>query len=364
MPSPNKIIVAAAGSGKTTTIVNDAGKDASCKSLMVTYTINGRDELIKKAYDIYGFIPPHLTIMTWFSFLLTHIVRPYQNQLVASGQRVNGITFNNGRSAPYSNANDIEPHYFSSPGNIYRDKISKFGCVVNERTGGKPINRLSEIFDRVFIDEAQDLAGYDLELVELLMRSELETNLVGDHRQATYSTNDGGKHSRYRGANIIKMFENWEKKKLCNIEYHNHSYRCVQSICDFADEFHPVSNATESRNKNTTKHDGVYAVRKKDVDSYISKFDVAPQVLRYSKATKNLPGQPMNFGQSKGLTFENTLIFPHGSLVKVLNTGDVKHAKKSLEKIYVAVTRARQSVGIVVENNYKGKILPIYAIGT
>ena len=363
MQSQNKIIVAAAGSGKTTTIVKDAGNDADRKSLMVTYTINGRDELIKKAYEIYGFIPPHLTITTWFTFLLTHIVRPYQSQLENTGQRVNGITFNNGKSAPYSNANDIQPHYFSSPGNIYRDKISKFGCVVSKRTNGKPISRLSEIFDRIFIDEAQDLAGYDLDLVELLLRSDLETNLVGDHRQATYSTNDGGKHKGYRGANIIGMFENWEKKKLCDIEHHNHSYRCVQSICDFADGFHPVSKATESRNKNTTEHDGVHAVRKKDVEAYISKFDTAPQVLRYSKATKNLPGQPMNFGQSKGMTFENTLIYPHGNFKKVLNTGDPKHAEKSLQKIYVAVTRAKQSVGIVVENNYNGRVLPIFNPG-
>lgn len=362
MPSQNNIIVASAGSGKTTTIIRDAGSDPARKSLMITYTVNGRDELIKKAYEEYGCIPPHVNIMTWFTFLLTHIVRPYQNQLEESGQRVNSITFNNGKSVPFIKADNIKRHYFSSPGNIYRDKISKFGCVVNDRTGGKPIARLSDIFERIFIDEAQDLAGYDLDLVELILRSGLQTNLVGDHRQATYSTNDGGKHKGYRGANIIKMFENWEKKKLCEIEHHNHSYRCVQSICDFADMFHPVSNNTESRNNTTTELDGVFAVRKTDVGAYMAMFEKEPQVLRYSKATKGLPGQPMNFGKSKGMTFERTLIFPHGPFKKVLKSGNPEEANKSLEKIYVAVTRAKQSVGIVVDDNYKAEVVPLFSV--
>lgn len=362
MPSTNNIIVAAAGSGKTTTIIRDAGSNPERKSLMITYTVNGRDELIKKAYEEYGHIPPHITIMTWFTFLLTHIVRPYQNQLETSGQRINSVTFNNGRSVPYVKGTNVRRHYFSSPGNIYRDKISKFGCVVTNETDGKPISRLSEIFDRIFIDEAQDLAGYDLDLVEILLRSGLEINLVGDHRQATYSTNDGGKHPGYRGAKIIGMFENWEKNELCEIEHHNHSYRCVQEICDFADMFHPVSKNTESRNKTTTDHDGVFAVLKKDVNTYMTMFDTEPQVLRYSKATRNLPGQPMNFGKSKGMTFERTLIFPHGPFKKVLNTGNPRDAEKSLEKIYVAITRAKQSVGIVVDNNYKGDLIPTFII--
>lgn len=362
MPSQNKIIVAAAGSGKTTTIIQDAGSNPDRDSLMITYTINGRDELIKKAYEEYGHVPPHLTIMTWFTFLLTHIVRPYQNQLETSGQRVNGIFFNNGVSAQYVGADDIRPHYFSSPGNIYRDKISKFGCEVNKITDGKPIARLESIFDRVFIDEAQDLAGYDLDIVELLLRSGLQTNLVGDPRQATYSTNDGPKYKKYRGANIIGMFEHWEKKSLCDIEHQNYSYRCVQPICDLADRFHSLNKATESRNETTTDHIGVFAIRKNDVSAYLAMFDTPPQVLRFNKRTKNLPGDPINFGQSKGMTFKRTLIFPHASFKKFFTTNDIKDAGKSVEKIYVALTRAQQSVGIVVDDNYKEEVIPIFKL--
>lgn len=362
MPSQNKIIVAAAGSGKTTTIIQDAGSDPDCSSLMITYTVNGRDELIKKAYEEYAHVPSHLTIMTWFTFLLTHIVRPYQNLFETSGQRVNGIFFNNGISAQYVGADDIRRHYFSSPGNIYRDKISKFGCEVNRTTGGKPLVRLQSIFDRIFIDEAQDLAGYDLDIVEHLLRSELQTNLVGDPRQATYSTNDGPKYKKYRGAKIIGIFEHWEKKSLCEIKHQNYSHRCVQPICDLADRFHLLDKDTESRNKATTGHDGVFAIRKSDVSAYLAMFTTAPQVLRFNKKTKNLKGDPINFGQSKGMTFERTLIFPHASFKKFFTTNDIEDAGKSVEKIYVALTRARQSVGIVVDDNYKEEVLPIFKL--
>lgn len=362
MPSDNRIRVAAAGSGKTTMLIRDAGGDPDSKCLLITYTVNGRNELIKKAFEQYSHVPSHITIMTWFTFLLTHIVRPYQNQLETSGQRINGIHFNNGVSAKYIPADNVERHYFSSPGKIYRDKIAKFGCEVNKISGGKPIARLATIFDRVFIDEAQDLAGYDLDIVELLLRSGIQTNLVGDPRQATFSTNDGPKYKKYRGAQIIDMFEQWEKKKLCKIEHQNYSYRCVQPICDMADMFHSLDKKTESRNNTKTSHDGVFAIRHKDVPAYMAMFEPKLQVLRFSKATEGVPGKPMNFGQSKGMTFERTLIFPHVGLGKFFISGKVEDAGKSVQKIYVGLTRAKQSVGIVVADDYKGKVLDIFTV--
>jgi len=358
MPSDNQIIIAAAGSGKTTAIINDACQDTARTAALITYTINGRNELRKKAFELYGAIPPHVTIMTWYNFLLRHCVRPYQNLLDTHGFRTTGINFIRGRSARGIPATNVRGHYFTRSGNIHLDKVSKFACNVNQHTDGKPLARIEAIFDRIFIDESQDLAGWDLELVELFLHSNIQTNLVGDHRQATYSTNDSGKNSKYFGVKIIDRFSEWEKADIANIIHHNYSYRCVQAICDLADGFHPVSETTESYNGNTSEHDGAFAVLKKDIPIYLSRY--SPQVLRYSRATKNLPGHPMNFGQSKGMTFNRTLIFPHGKLKKYLNTGDINDAGNALSLIYVAITRARQSVGFVVENNYQEGVLPIF----
>ncbi len=50
------------------------------------------------------------------------------------------------------------------------------------------IKRISKIFPNIFIDEIQDLAGYDLDILKLLFKSESTILCVGDPRQITYLT--------------------------------------------------------------------------------------------------------------------------------------------------------------------------------
>ena len=347
MPSDNRVIIASAGSGKTSTIVDEACGDTTRQAAMITYTNNGREEIAAKAYQRFGYVPPHVTISTWYAFLLRHFVRPYQNCLY--DLRVAGIQFVKGQSALYVPADKIRRHYFSKPDRMYVDKVSKFACRVIEHTNGLPLQRLERIFDRLFIDESQDLAGYDLELIEMLLKSGVEVTLVGYRRQATYSTNSAAKNKKYGGPNIILKFKEWEKAGLCGIDHQNYSYRCVQEICDLADQFHPEAPNTESRNTDVTGHDGVFAVRKSQVQAYIEAYN--PQPLRYNRATRNIPGKPINYGNAKAKTFDRTLIYPHAPLKKFLKTGDLKDAGKEIAKIYVAITRARQSVAFVVDDD-------------
>jgi len=80
-------------------------------------------------------------------------------------------------------------------------------------------------------------------------------------------------------------------------------------------------------------------------------------VLRYSAATKCDPHVAMNFGESKGLTFDRVLIYPHGPARKWLASGDIGYVAKSTAKMYVAATRARYSVAFV----YDGKVCNVAA---
>jgi superfamily I DNA/RNA helicase len=43
----------------------------------------------------------------------------------------------------------------------------------NEKSGGAVIHRLENIYNYIYIDEVQDLSGYDLDLIELLFRSKI-----------------------------------------------------------------------------------------------------------------------------------------------------------------------------------------------
>ena len=152
----------------------------------------------------------------------------------------------------------------------------------------------------------------------------------------------------------------WEKKRLCTIEFQNYSHRCTQAICDFADQFYPELPRTISMNKNVTDHDGVFVVPTSRVQEYFNCFH--PQVLRYSRATDNVLGTPINFGEAKGMEFERVLIYPHKMLEKFLATGIIKDAGADIGKIYVAITRARQSTAFVVPDDTSPTLFPIIEV--
>lgn len=357
MPSDNRIILASAGSGKTTTIVTEAGEANEIRTALITYTVNGRAELSNKAYNLFGTIPAHIDIKTWYTFILEHFVRPYQNHLYAT--RVTSINFTRGVSTtriPKSNS----AYFFSSADHIRLDKVTDFVCELIQRTGGLPIERFSAIYDHLYIDESQDLSGHDLELIEMLLKCGTQITLIGDHRQATFNTNDSRKNKAYTGMNIIKKFQEWDEAGIAKIKHQAHSYRCIQAICDFADGFHPDCEPTTSRNNTTTDHDGVFCVRQSNLQAYCELYH--PQALRYNRRAKTLHENPMNYGAVKGMTFERTIIYPHGPLLKYLKTGNLEDAGKEIPKLYVAVTRAKHSVAFVVPDKFKPAAIPLFEL--
>lgn len=351
--SDDRIVLATAGSGKTTTAAKLACEDSGKRTGLITYTLNGRKELEARAYREFGAVPPHVTISTWYSFVLTHFVRPYQNHL--HEWRVDTINFDRAPASRRSfRKNQVAGYFFSSPNRIWSDRTTDFACQLINATDGLPTNRIQSVFDRIIVDEAQDLAGWDLELIEHLLHSAVEVALIGDHRQATFLTNDNPKNRQFAGEKIIDKFAEWERDGLVQIEHQSHSYRCVQGICDFADQFFPDCEPTTSCNQKITGHDGVFLVRQGDVDRYLDMF--APQALQWSKAGGTRVGNPLNFGDSKGMTFERVLIYPHAKFQKFLESGKMELEGQSKTKTYVAVTRARQSVAIVVPNNFAPKL--------
>jgi DNA helicase II / ATP-dependent DNA helicase PcrA len=114
-----------------------------------------------------------------------------------------------------------------------------------------------------------------------------------------------------------------------------------------ADAFFPKEPRTISTNITLTGHDGVFLVSSNLVDRYIKKF--VPQVLRLDKRTACEHYEAKNMGDSKGLTFDRVLIFPHKAGQKWLSTGDYKHVEGSIAKLYVGTTRARFSVAFVFD---------------
>ena len=342
MPSNSRIIICAAGGGKTTRIVEEAAQYQG-RSLLVTYTVNNEQEICKRFYDHGPVMPASVQVMTWFTFLLRELARPYR--AILHDHRIEGIVWIEGRSVQFAKASDVSTHYFLGGTKIYSDKISKFVCEVDRLSGGAVMRRLAQRFDRIYIDEVQDMAAYDLEILELILKHGIELVLVGDHRQATFQTNHANKNAAYAGVNVIEKFREWDKSGLAKLSYQQHTHRCHQDIADLGDSFFPAEPPTKSLNTKVTLHDGIFIVAPADVDAYIAQF--APQILRFDRRTRCDDRPALNFGEAKGMTFDRVLIYPHGLAKKWLATADIGHVGKSLPKMYVGATRARYSLAFV-----------------
>jgi ATP-dependent DNA helicase UvrD/PcrA len=242
---------------------------------------------------------------------------------------------------------DVARFYFSDEKLIYSDKLARFVCECNKASTGAVLKRLEQRFDCIYIDEVQDMTGYDSDLIELILRSKVKLTLVGDHRQATFRTNNAAKNSAYAGVRIIDKFREWQKANLGTLSYEKDTYRCHQVIADFADAFFPHEPRTTSRNGIITGHDGVFAIESGSLHEYMHRY--RPQVLRLDKRTFCGGYEAMNFGESKGLTFDRVLVFPHKKGSQWLSSGDLKHVSDSATKMYVGITRARHSVAFVFD---------------
>lgn len=344
----NRLVIASAGSGKTTFLVDEALSRPDKKIAILTYTNNNINEIKKKFYEKHEGIPKSVDVVTWFSFLLRECARPYQRSVYPK-RRVKTIYFPKGRSPYYEDHSDTERYYFRDRDEIYSDKISRFVIDCETNSGGLVSKRLADIYDEIFIDEFQDLAGWDLSLLEDFLRSGIRMVIVGDPRQYVYDTNHSAKNKQYRGVGVLKLAYKWQKNNLCHVENHATSYRCTQKICDFADMLWPDLEKTKSLNSIATEHDGIFVVTEDNLREYTQRY--RPVVLRYWKKASTYGYPALNFGNAKGLEFDRVLIIPHGPIKKYLKSGDVNHVKGSLSKFYVAVTRAKHSVAFL----YDGK---------
>lgn len=359
----NKLIVAAAGAGKTTFLVNEALKIKDKRVLITTYTQANEAEIRKKIIEVNHCIPQNIVVQTWFSFLLQHGARPFQGGLFE--KEITGLILVNsqsglkyyfkGKPIYFSEEKEFERHYFSKEIKIYSDKISKFVFRCNENSRGAVIERLCKIYSHIFIDEVQDLAGYDLELLKLLFKASSNTLLVGDPRQGTYSTNSSAKNKKFKKAAIINFFEDDSLEIEKDTTSLTTNYRCNKLICNLSNKLFTHLPTTTSGNTDTTSHDGVFLVREADVNEYLELY--SPVQLRENVKTEVKRNyRVMNFGESKGLSFDRVLIYPTNPILKWLSDNNSELAPTSRSKLYVALTRARYSVGIICEYSEKTKI--------
>lgn len=359
MTSSNEVILAAAGSGKTRRLIVEAVNDPGERVLVTTYTRENMEEIRRRLWSASNGVPHAVSTKTWFEFLLQDAIKPYQSYKTDI-LRVQSIDFVTAKPM-YKRKEDFESYYLDSANNVYSDTASDLACVLNDVSGGKVVHRLEQLYDAILIDEMQDLAGWDLNFVELLLKSRLRVLLVGDPRQAVYSTNRSNKNSQYKNAGVVDWIDKLIHAGLCTRSELAVSYRCSQAICDFADALFPTLPSTRSAHHSSTMSSGVHLVKPYDVARYEEIFH--PQSLRWDRRNKAAGPNALNFGDVKGREFSRVLVHPTGAIRKYLECGESLEGV-ALTKFYVAITRASDSVGIVTDKAAANQSLNFWSPGS
>lgn len=346
--SRNIVKMSAAGSGKTYDICKDALEKAKSgnRVLITTYTNRGAESVRKEIrLQNDGVLHPLAVVKTWFTFMMSDLIKPYQRYLTGE---IGGVkAFDYSRTHGFINYGKTgeKKKYITDGKNVRANEGSSLVCLLNHLSGGKVISRLEENYHTIFFDEIQDMAGYDIEIIRLLIKSSIGVVCCGDNKQATFSTHNTKKNKKMTGRNIWEFFKELEKSKLVDVERNLSSRRFNGQICCFANSLFPIGEPITTIMTEDTGHDGVFLIDLDDVHDYKAAY--SPQVLRYDKKTDAYGYFVVNFGACKGETFERVMIIPNGPIKNFIIKGT---ALASPEKYYVAVTRAKYSIAIVLES--------------
>lgn len=369
----NRLILASAGAGKSELISKEAlARVANGESVLIlTYTENNQKELFKKICQLNGYKPTGIVIKGWFTFLLEDMIRPYQRCIFSS--RIPGINFNKsgdphkngGRNIPGTAEKgggcEYNPtHYLTrGGGKAHTSYLSKLACRIYKESKKKNIDRLSGIYDAVFIDEVQDLVGWDFNIIEAISKiDKLVFTCVGDFRQTVYSTHPTTKTPKTNSEKIERFVSIGFSPEHMNV-----SWRCIQPICDFAHLVHADKNPYPKTISNVKEvpdafvnHAGVFTVSEQHISSYIRIFE--PVILRLNKGTRLDLCEDQscyNFGMSKGLGFKRVLIIPTEKHRKFLRgesgVFDDANTDTPRNTLYVISTRARYSVAFLFDGD-------------
>jgi DNA helicase II / ATP-dependent DNA helicase PcrA len=220
------LILAVAGSGKTTLLVERL--DLQKRTLVITYTENNYRNLHRKITNRFGHLPSNIRLQTYFTFINSFCYRPY----LLLPMNSKGITFDPPRGRSMYAPSSSHHRYLDSTNRVYHGRMADLldvkGCMP------ELLKRLRRYFDALYVDEVQDLGGYDFNFLLALCRAELEVLLVGDFYQHTYSTSADGAVNK----NLYRELEKYKARiRSAGLKVDSdkllHSRRCSIEVCQF-----------------------------------------------------------------------------------------------------------------------------------
>jgi len=336
-----RVMFAVAGSGKTTLLI--ARLSLERRALIVTYTENNfthlRDSIIKR----FGCVPRNITILTYFTFLYSFCYRP----LLQLRFGTTGMCFQMPPDFTMRLKRDNFRYYFNDKGNLYHNRLAKFVEIANAIPG--IISRIERFYDDFFVDEVQDLAGHDFNLLVALAKANVEMLFVGDFYQHTFDTSRDGPVNKSLHDDILKYEKKFHAAGIkVDKETLSRSWRCRLTVCSFIRDHLKID---------------MYSHHEKETEIVqISTQDEADILYRDMNVVKLFYQEHYkyncfsnNWGASKGLDhYEDVCVVlgaTHWNSYK--KTTMAALTPKTKNKLYVAFSRTRGKLYLAPEKLFK-----------
>ncbi|KVD88047.1 DNA helicase UvrD [Burkholderia sp. ABCPW 14] len=328
------VILAVAGAGKTTRIVDEI--DGHRRFLVLTYTEQNLQNLRRKIINKYGCLPPNVSAMTYFTFLYSYCFRPIAGLKI----KTRGVNFDD--EPPRGRFKQTQPgYYIDASGRLFAGRAAKW--LSSSHFLGDVLARIERFFDVVCVDEVQDFAGNDFNLLLDLAKANVTMLMVGDFRQHTYDTSRDGATRGSLYDDFDRYVQQFRDAGIAvDIETLAKSRRCSPAVCDFITEKLGIPMQTSS-----TRSVQILFV---DSQEQANALRADPDIVKlfYSKHY-HYGCHSQNWGASKGEDH-------YDDICVVLNKTTLGRYRKqelhklppsTLNKLYVALSRSRGNVYLV-----------------
>lgn len=333
-----KLVLAVAGAGKTSSIINALSSDR--RSLILTYTNENLRSLHGSIVKKFGYVPRGITVMSYFSFLYVFCFRPFFSYALND----NSYTWELPLSGPGAPGKSSLRHYMTKKRYMYSNRVAKY--IIENGGIPKIISRIEKHFDDLFIDEVQDFAASDFNLILEICAANINMLFVGDFFQHTFDTSRDGaiRMNLHKGG--VDRFASEFQRVGCEVDNESLSktYRCSPTICRFITEKLGIY-IESSREDATAIHlvdDPILAERL---------FFDDTKVKLFYKESHRYACRANNWGRCKGLnSYHDVCVVLNQTTYRLFYSSRLTElAESTRNKLYVACSRARGDLFILDE---------------
>lgn len=328
-----RLILAVAGSGKTYYIVQQLNENNSF--LLITYTISGTDNLINEIVKRFGYLPNNIKVLNYFSYLYTFCYKPYLSDEINE----KGISWKYPKSI-YDHSVITKSKY------LYHNRLSK---LITDNIIQEVKKRTEKYFDFLLIDEIQDFAGNDYNFLLHLFLGNFNLLLVGDFFQHTFDTSrdkQTNKSLHHDRETYIKRFS--KAGIRVDTETLLNSRRCSKTTCEFIKSRIGIDINSEFDYETQCK----LVTDENDIRSV---FEDDTIVKLFYQKHYDFKCNSDNWGNCKGLTFDNVCVIINDEIFKQINSSELINfkAQTTKNKFYVACSRAKNNLYFIHDKEIK-----------